>query len=146
MCSQHSLKQLRMCVCVCDTALISPSLFHKTDCSLLGTRGLVTSHLLSFKCCLGCRAVLAKPCKNVPKCRAGSDVNETCEIPCLACKLGSRGQQRPSGEQQTAAAQSMTNVPATVVTVAPVALPFIQRWGGGGGGGVGWGGGRSASF
>eukprot|EP00064_Thunnus_orientalis_P006853 superscaffoldBa00000734_g6872 len=46
-------------------------------------------------------------------------------------KLGSGDNKRPSGEQQTAVAQSMTNAPAIVTTVAPVALPFIERLGGG---------------
>lgn len=46
----------------------------------------------------------------------------------LSQQVGSWGQQRPSGEQQTAVAQSMTNTLAIVTTVAPTAVPFIGRW------------------
>lgn len=50
--------------------------------------------------------------------------------PLLSQQVGSWGQQRPAGEQQTVVAQIMTNAPVIVTTVAPVTPAFYRDVGG----------------
>lgn len=56
---------------------------------------------------------------------AASDVNETCENLLLSQQVVTWGQQKHWREQQPAVVGSMTNAPAAVTAVAPVASAFI---------------------
>lgn len=76
----------------CDTTLIPPVLVHENDCSLVHTCLLRPAfYVLSVSVSVW-RPLLPG---NVLQGRAGPDVNGTCEIPCLASKLGAGDNKGP---------------------------------------------------
>lgn len=75
--------------------LIPPALVHETDCSLMHACLLRPAFYVLSGSMSALRPLPPGNVKCAPGPRAGSDVNETCEIPCLASKLGAGDNKGP---------------------------------------------------